>query len=389
VGVQTAPSVDYVQRAAALAAELRATAAQRDLAAGTPRAERERIRASGLLRLMVPVQYGGLGGSWPTLIACVREIAAADASLAHLFGYHHLEVVTPHLMGTTEQRAQYYQLTTQHNWFWGNAINPLDTRVTLTDGRLRGTKSFCTGAKDSDLLLISAIRPGQPGLVVAVIPTGRAGVTVHDDWANMGQRQTDSGSVTFEDVAVAPDEILGPPGPGGSVFASLRPCVTQTILSSIFVGVAQGALDEARRFTAAQAKPFPGMAVERPAEDPYVLHHFGDMWAALSGAVCLVERAADALQTAWEAEDDLTPEARGICAVTVSTAKLAAGRVALDVTSRMFEDMGARATMEQHRFDRFWRNVRTLTLHDPLDYKAREVGDWALNGRLPTPSFYS
>ncbi|HYY88844.1 MAG TPA: acyl-CoA dehydrogenase family protein, partial [Chloroflexota bacterium] len=85
----------------------------------------------------------------------------------------------------------------------------------------------------------------------------------------------------------------------------------------------------------------------------------------------------------------LTPEARGICAVTVSTAKLAAGRVALDVTSRMFEVMGARATMEQHRFDRFWRNVRTQTLHDPLDYKAREVGDWALNGRLPTPTFYS
>ena len=51
--------------------------------------------------------------------------------------------------------------------------------------------------------------------------------------------------------------------------------------------------------------------------------------------------------------------------------------------------IGARATMERYRLDRFWRNVRTLTLHDPLDYKAREVGDWALNGRAPVPSHYS
>ena len=59
------------------------------------------------------------------------------------------------------------------------------------------------------------------------------------------------------------------------------------------------------------------------------------------------------------------------------------------MTSRVFEVMGARATSARHRFDRFWRNARTLTLHDPLNYKVREVGDFSLNGRFPTPSFYS
>jgi alkylation response protein AidB-like acyl-CoA dehydrogenase len=73
----------------------------------------------------------------------------------------------------------------------------------------------------------------------------------------------------------------------------------------------------------------------------------------------------------------------------VATAKVAAGRCALDVTSTMFEVMGARATSARYRFDRFWRNARTLTLHDPLDYKVREVGDWVLNERFPEPSFYS
>jgi alkylation response protein AidB-like acyl-CoA dehydrogenase len=380
---------DYVEQAARLAADFRTTAAERDRAAGTPLAERQQIRASGLLRLIIPREYGGFGASWPTLMACVREIARADASLAHLFAYHHLGVVTPHLMGTPEQRARYYRETADNDWFWGNALNPLDTRTSLVDGRLNGAKSFCTGATDSDVLVTSALRPGQAGLAVAVLPTSRPGIRIADDWDNMGQRQTDSGSVSFEDVEVGPDDLLGPPGAGGSTFATLRPCVTQTILSTIFVGLAEGAIEEARAYAADQARPFPGMLSERPAEDAYVLHHFGQMWAAVSGAAALVERAADALQVVWEAQDDLTPGARGACAVAISTAKVAAGQVALETTSRIFEVMGARATASRHRFDRFWRNARTLTLHDPLDYKAREVGDWVLNQRLPTPSFYS
>jgi alkylation response protein AidB-like acyl-CoA dehydrogenase len=81
------------------------------------------------------------------------------------------------------------------------------------------------------------------------------------------------------------------------------------------------------------------------------------------------EDAAEALQTAWQAEDDLGAEARGACAVATATAKVAAAQVALDITSRVFEVVGARATSTSYRFDRFWRNVRTLSLHDPLDYK--------------------
>ncbi len=50
---------------------------------------------------------------------------------------------------------------------------------------------------------------------------------------------------------------------------------------------------------------------------------------------------------------------------------------------------GARATTRQAGLDRFWRNLRTHTLHDPVDYKLRELGRWALLGAPPTPTFYS
>jgi alkylation response protein AidB-like acyl-CoA dehydrogenase len=55
----------------------------------------------------------------------------------------------------------------------------------------------------------------------------------------------------------------------------------------------------------------------------------------------------------------------------------------------MFEVMGARATAAKYAFDRYWRNVRTHTLHDPVVYKMREVGDFVLNDLIPEPGAYS
>lgn len=387
-------SLDPVAEAARLAQAFRQGAAERDTDGSTPIAERELIRKSGLLALSIPRELGGHGGSWPALLRVVREIATADGSLAHLFGYHHLGVITAHLMGTPEQRDRWYSETLRQDLFWGNSLNPLDPRTRLvrtgdSTFRLDGEKSFCTGAADSDVLVVSATEPGEARLRVAVIPTSRAGVEVRDDWDNMGQRSTDSGSVAYHGVVVHEHELLGPPGPGGSVWATLRTCVTQSILSAIFLGVSQGALSEARAYTLGLERPFANSTAARPTEDPYVLEAYGEMHVQLSAAEGLFERAADALQTAWEREYELSDEERGACAVAVSMAKVAAGRAALDVTSRVFEVMGSRATSARYRFDRFWRNVRTLTLHDPLDYKVREVGDWALNGRFPTPSLYS
>ena len=82
-------------------------------------------------------------------------------------------------------------------------------------------------------------------------------------------------------------------------------------------------------------------------------------------------------------------EAVAADAIEAYEAKVNATHVALDVTGRVFELTGARSTASHYRFDRYWRNVRTHTLHDPVFYKAREVGDFVLNGRVPEPSLYS
>ena len=73
----------------------------------------------------------------------------------------------------------------------------------------------------------------------------------------------------------------------------------------------------------------------------------------------------------------------------IATAKVAATKTGLDVTSRIFEVMGARATTSKYGFDRYWRNLRTFTLHDSVDYKIHDMGNWVFNDHLPNPSFYT
>jgi alkylation response protein AidB-like acyl-CoA dehydrogenase len=59
------------------------------------------------------------------------------------------------------------------------------------------------------------------------------------------------------------------------------------------------------------------------------------------------------------------------------------------VTSRILEGTGARSTTSELAFDRFWRNVRTHSLHDPVAYKRREIGAYLLRDELPEPTWYS
>lgn len=379
--------------AQALAREFARTAIARDQQGGTPKAERDRIRASGLLSLLIPVESGGWGANWSEALEIVREFARVDSSIAQVFAFQHLMLATVRLFGTENQWRQWWEQTAEHNWFWGNALNPLDTRTSsqVISGQreFHGKKSFCSGATDSDMLIASALDAETGKLLIAALPTAREGIILHQDWDNIGQRQTDSGSADFQHVLVQQHELLTDPGPLSTPFACLRPLIAQLIFSSIYLGIAEGALAEAKQYTLGQSRVWPGSLAGNIQSDPYTLLHYGEFWVALEGARLLTERAAALLDAAWSRAEALTAEERGEVAVAVTAAKIATTRAGLDITQHMFEVTGARATTAALRLDRFWRNLRVYTLHDPVDFKLRELGDWALNGAYPDPSFYS
>lgn len=382
-----------LQTAQRLAAEFAETAVERDARGGTPKAERDALRASGLLALSIPVQYGGLGASWSEVLQIVRTFAKVDSSIAHVFGFHHLMLATVRLFGQPAQWRPWLEQTARAHWFWGNALNPLDTRTVAVhrDGwrEFSGKKSFCSGAIDSQMLIASALDERSGKLLIGAIPTARSGISLGHDWDNIGQRQTDSGSATFERVRVEESELLLDPGPLSTPFACLRPLIAQLLFAHLFLGIAEGAFEEARTYTLTQARAWHRSGVEQASEDPYILAHYGEFWLGLESARLLTGRAAELLDAAWRKEHALSSDERAQVALAVAAAKVATTRVGLEVCSKLFEVTGARATHAALRLDRYWRNLRTQTLHDPVDYKLRELGEWALRQQPPTPSFYS
>lgn len=163
---------------------------------------------------------------------------------------------------------------------------------------------------------------------------------VNDDWDNMGQRQTDSGSVTFSNVLIEKDEILLPSA-DGNTFKTIRSCLTQITFANIYLGIAQGAFEAAKEYTTTKTRPWLTSGVDSATQDPYILHHYGDMWINLQAATVLTDNAGKLLQAAWSKESKLTAQERGECAIAIATAKVAATRVGLEIANRMFEVMGA------------------------------------------------
>ncbi|TGN99562.1 acyl-CoA dehydrogenase [Burkholderia sp. USMB20] len=373
---------------------LRATAAERDRAGGHAADEKQRLADAGLLTLAVPREFGGQEAEWPAIYDTIRRIARVDSALAHLVGFQILQVVSVDVWGSAAQRERYLRGTVEHRWWWGNAVNPLDTRLVATatpDGgyRLDGVKGFCSGTRGSQRMTVSAHDPETGRAVFGVVPTDRDGITVNEDWDPIGQRQTDSGSVRFDGVTLAPDEVLHrsetPPTPR----ATLRTLVSQLVLTNLFVGLAEGALAEARDYVLEHGRPWINAGVAQASDDPYTLQRFGDMRVQAVAAAALADRAAVALQRAWSRHDALTADERAEVALAVSDAKIVAQRAALENGEALFDACGARATAASHGLDRFWRNARTHTLHDPLDYRLRDVGRFALTGELPQASLYT
>ncbi|MFB7156303.1 acyl-CoA dehydrogenase family protein [Lysinibacillus sp. NPDC056232] len=362
--------------ATSLAQKFKETAVTRDQAGGNAKNERDLIRESGLLKLLIPTEYGGLGGDWLDVLQVVRIFARVDSSLAHIFGYHFVNLTTPHLCGNEEQKVRYYTETVQRNLFWGNAFNPIDIKLTATKHDkhyiFEGKKTFCSGSVDSDYLLASALLEGREEPLLAIIPTKRIGIEVKGDWDNFGQRQTDSGTVEFHAVRVELNEVLEN-GFNRDEFSRLRLNISSFILNHLYLGIVEGAFEAARIYTQTETRARSPLYTSA-TEDPIIQKHFGEFFAQVEAAKLVVERSDELFQKLWLKGSNITLAEREALDDAANVAKIVTTKIGLDITSRMFEVMGSRATANRYGFDRYWRNLRTMTLHVPVDMTIQELG---------------
>ena len=372
---------------------LRSTAVERDTLGGHAAAEKALLRDAGLLRLSIPCALGGDGLSWQEIYAIVRKVAAVDSALGHVLAFHHLQVATVLIYGNEAQIERLLSHTLQHQCWWGNGMNPRDRRLIArrtADGLvLNGIKSFCSGTVGSHLMTLSAVLDDAPRALLAVVPTTQPGVTIEDDWDPIGQRQTDSNSVSFEQVPVPEGDVLFWADQEPTPFHTLRNCLAQLVLTNLYLGIAEGAFAEARIYAHTQARPWLASSAEHAVDDPFTQNRFGEMHVRIAGARALAEQAAERVDRAFARGAALSAGERAEVAVSVAEAKVLAHRAGLFVSQELFDVTGARGTRASLGFDRFWRNVRTHTLHDPLDYKLNMLGRWSLKGDLPDPQLYA
>jgi alkylation response protein AidB-like acyl-CoA dehydrogenase len=186
--------------------------------------------------------------------------------------------------------------------------------------------------------------------------------------------------VTLASVTTAPDWQGNVTGSFSPPHASLR---YQAGFAAVLIGIAVAALRAASGFVVERSRPWPSAGVDSAADDPYVRRLIGELTADLAAAYAITLSTGDLLDAFERGEIDRTGVAAPIYA-----AKSAASRAAMRTTSEIYALMGTRSAVGGLGFDRFWRNARTLSLHDPVDWKNAELGRHVLTGWEPPPGLY-
>jgi len=363
-------------------------AALRDRERRLPWAELDAFVASGLWGITVPREFGGVGVSNGTLAEVTATIAVADGSLGQIPQNHFYALEVLRVGGSVEQQRFFYGRVLAGERF-GNALAEIGhkdfkrrTRLTreAAGWHIDGRKFYCTGALYAHWIptLVVAEEQGRDVTYLAFVPRDTPGVTVTDDWDGFGQRVTGSGSVQFDHVRVEPEWIV----PFQASFerpTTIGP-LAQIIHAAIDLGQARGAFEAGLKFVRERSRPWIDAKVERAADDPLTIAQFGDISVRLRAAEALLRRAGRFVDAA---QAQLTEQSVAQASIAVAEARALTTTASLDAGSRLFELAGTAATLDGLGLDRFWRNARTHTLHDPVRWKYHAVGNFYLNDKLP------
>jgi alkylation response protein AidB-like acyl-CoA dehydrogenase len=387
----------WTEIAESVADRLATDALDRDRVGLDPTVELDLLRDAGLATLLHPAELGGGGGHWETAALVVRILSRADASVAQLLGYHYINAASVVFYGSQETAETWNRRSVHGRWFWGDSVNPVDPDLELAVDpdvvggyRLNGLKRFSTGASTGDVTLVNAVvRDGVDAgaLLAFVLEHDRDGVAHLGDWDAIGQRLSASGAVRFTDVRVRPDDVVG--YVGDEPFSTLVTPGIQLLFGNLYLGIAQGALARGRSITKARPRPWFLSSADSYATDPLVQRVYGEFVSN----VAAVEALADSLGRRFDAVvargSSVTAEDRAEIAIRVAQLKVVSTEVGVEVANRIFEVTGSSSTHSSVGLDLFWRNVRTHSLHDPVDYKKLEVGANYLNGTVQPVSLYT
>ena len=211
----------------------------------------------GLLGITVPEEYGGAGMGYLAHTVAVEEIARASASVSLSYGAHsNLCVNQIALNGTPEQKAKYLPklISGEHVGSLamseagaGSDVVSMSLRAEKRNDRfvLNGSKYWITNSPDASVLVVYAKtdpEAGARGITAFLIEREMTGFSVGPHFDKLGMRGSNTAEITFEDVEVPYENILGAEGKGVNVLMSGLD-YERVVLSGIGVGIMHAILD--------------------------------------------------------------------------------------------------------------------------------------------------
>jgi short-chain 2-methylacyl-CoA dehydrogenase len=322
----------------------------------------------GIMGLPIPEEYEGAGGDTVSYALAIEELTRVDSSVAITVAAHTSLGTMPILMfGSEEQRQRWlpdlasgrrlaaFGLTEPGA---GSDAGATRTTADLRDGRwvVNGSKIFITNAgTDITWGVTITARTGDDEISNIVVPNGTPGYEISRPMKKLGWRASDTRELSFRDVDVPEDHLLGPRGEGFRQFLEVLDGGRISV-AAMGVGLAQGAYDLAYAY--AQEREQFGRPI---ASFQAVQFRLADMATEIEAGRGLV------LKAAW-LKDQGRPFAR-----EAAMAKLYTGELSNRAVNWALQIHGGYGYMDEYPISRFYRDQKILEIGEGTSEVQRMV----------------
>jgi len=316
----------------------------------------------GLLGMLIPEEWGGIGMSTVGFVAAMEQIGLADQSVAAAWQAHVTIGSLPLLLfGTDAQRERWLRPLAEGRVLGafgltepdaGSDARGIRTKADRRDGGwlINGRKTFISNAGTDmsfGVTLLARTDPddgGKPGYATLVVEKDTPGFTMGPKMRGIGWRGLDTRELYFDDVWLSDEHLLGDPAMGlGQFLGTLE--VGRISIAALSLSLTQAVLDLALAY--AQERQQFGQPI---AKFQSIQFKLADIATELEAARWLTYRAA----SLRDAGQPFLKEA--------SMAKLKASRVATWAASEAVQIHGGLGYMLESPVARFYCDAKVLEI---------------------------
>ncbi len=327
----------------------------------------------GFLGICVPEEYGGAGLDHLSDILVMEQLARHSSSLASIIDAHASLGSTPLLLaGTEEQKQKYlvpaatgealcaFALTEPQS---GSDAAQMLTKAVLDEETnewvINGNKAFITNSTYASTFLVAVKTDveakGSRGISILIVPADAKGLTIGKPEEKMSNRSSYSCPLTFEDVRVPKENLLGELNRGFPLFMK---CVDEgrIAISAVAVGMAQGVLERAAKYSKERVtfgKPI--------CENQAISFKLAEMATEIEVARAMLYQTA-------RMSDNGVPFSK-----EATMTKMFCSEMCVRVCDMGLQIMGGYGLCNEYEVERFYRDAKLLTIGEGTSEICRMV----------------